>query len=220
MLENQPEVEPNQEKHQRWYEENVEREEPTQGGPADCVARQDEVGQAPPHDGHPAGLCRGDDGRPDRGLIPAQQLSGKGEGEGEQEKQRAGEPVELAGKLVRAHHVHPRDMDADQYHHGRGPEVVQAPEKAAHQGLLGDESQAFVCIAGRGDVGGGEGDARHYLEHEGDEGGAAEDVPPAGSPGDRVLERMARPGHQTAAVVQPAEKFSDHARLTLAGWGS
>ena len=141
---------------------------------------------------HPARLGRADDDRPDRVLVPAQQLPGERQRQREQQQHRAGQPVELAGELVRRHQVGARDVDADQQHHGRRAEVVHPAEEAAEQRLLGDELEAVVGLAARGHVRRGERDAGHHLQHERDAGGAAEHVPPAGPRRHRVLERAPR----------------------------
>ena len=78
-------------------------------------------------------------------------------------------------------------------------------EEAAEQGLLGDELEAVVGLAARGYVRGGERDPGRDLQHEGEQRGAAEDVPPAGPRRHRVLERVAGRGDQAAAVVEPGE---------------
>ena len=73
-----------------------------------------------------ARLRRAHDHRPDRRLVPAQQLPRERERQRQQQQHRARQPVELAGELVRRHQVRARDVDADQQHHRRGAEVVHA----------------------------------------------------------------------------------------------
>ena len=51
-----------------------------------------------------------------------------------------------------------------------------------------------------------------HLQHEGEEGRAAEDVPPSGPRRHRVRERSAGGRQQTATIVQPGEKLLDHGR--------
>ena len=174
--------------------------------PADGVAREDEPGDVRPEHGHASGLRRADDDRPDRRLIPPQQLPRERERESQQEQHRAREPVELAGELVRRHQVRAGHVDPDEQHHRGGAEVVHPAEEPAEQGLLGDELEAVVRLAARGYVGGGERDPGGDLQHEGEQRGAAEDVPPAGPRRNRVLERPAGRGDQAAAIVEPGEQ--------------
>ena len=122
------------------------------------------------------------------------------------------------GILERAHQVGAGDVNADEQHHRRRAEVVHAPQEAAQQRLLGDELEAVVGLAARGHVGRGERDARGHLQHEGDEGGAAEHVPPPGPRRHRVLEGPPRRGDQAAAIVQPGEE-APHRSLRRSGWG-
>ena len=58
-----------------------------------------------------------------------------------------------------------------------------------------------------------------HLQDEGDERGAAEDVPPPGARRHGVLERAPAGGDQAAAVVEPGEKAGEHAGLRRSEWG-
>ena len=139
VAQHQHQVQPDEQEHQRRDEEDVKGEEPAQRGAADGLAREDEARDLVAHDRHASRLCRAHDDRPDGGLVPPEQLAGERQREGEQQEDRAGEPVELAGELVRGHQVGAGHVDADQQHHGRCAEIVHAAEESAEQRLLRDE---------------------------------------------------------------------------------
>jgi hypothetical protein len=180
MPEHQHQVQADEQEHQRRDEEDMKGEEAAQSGAADAVASEDEARDLAAHDRHAPRLRRAHDDGPDRGLIPPEQLTGERQCEGQQQEDGAGEPVELAGELVRRHQVGARHVDADEQHHGRRAEVVHAAQEPAEQRLFRDELQAVVRLAARRHVGSGERDAGGDLEDEGEESRAAEDVPPPG----------------------------------------
>ena len=196
-----------QEHHGR-NEEHVKGEEPAQGRPPDGVARQYEAGDPFAHHRHATRLRRTDDHRPDRGLVPPEQLSGKGECQRQQQQDGAAEPVELAGELVRRHQIGAGHVDTDQQHHGGGAEVVHPAQEPPEQRLLRDELEAVVRLPARRHVGGGQRDTGGDLEDEGEQRGTAEDVPPPGARRHRVLQSAAHGADDPAAIVDPGEQTS------------
>ena len=134
-LHDQVHVEQSEEADDRRDEEDVRRVDPRQGRAADAIARDDETGEPVADERRAGGLFGADHERPERVLIPAEGLAGEGHERRREEKQRAGQPVDLAGVLVRAHEEHARHMGEQQEHHRARAEPVDAADDAAVLGL-------------------------------------------------------------------------------------
>ena len=203
-VQHQPEMHPHEGEDERRQEEDVEGVEARQRRAADRVAGEDELDDLRADERRAPGLAGEDEDRPVGGLIPAQELAGEGQRHRRQQQHHPGEPVRLARELVGAHQVGLDHVQADEDDHRRGAEVVHPAQHATQRRLLGDERQAVVGVAGRGDVGAGQRDAGDDLQDEGEQHAAADRVRPADPAvrlGHRVVEHRPEQLRGAEAVV-------------------
>src|SRR5262249_47462459 len=145
-------------------------------------------------------------------LIPTQDLAGEGHSQGSEKEEHADDPGQLARILVGTPEADLDQMQGhDQHHAIRTPEVYGA-EVPAEWGLVVKVLQRLVGLVGCRDIDQRQANAGDDLQHEEDEGGAAEDVPPAGGGtrhrmGDHRLER----GASAQALVKPVGYSRDGA---------
>ena len=115
----------------------MEHVEAQQRGLPDLVAAQQQVARLRPEDREVRDDARPDRDRPERELVPRQQVAGEGEGEREQQQQHADDPVELARRLVGAGEEDPAHVQEDDRDHAvRGPAVRVAQEHPERDRVL------------------------------------------------------------------------------------
>ena len=116
-----------------------------------------------------------------------------------QQQKDAHDPGQLAGILVGPVQEDLGQMRQDQDHHARAGVVVQGAEEPAQRLLVIQKQQAFIGLVGGRHVHQRQADPGDNLDHEERERGAAENVPPALRPCDRLRDGVAQHGAQTRA---------------------
>jgi hypothetical protein len=106
--------------------------------------------------------------RPERELVPRQEVAGEGEAERQEQQDDADAPVELARPLVRAGVEDPAHVEEDDQHHRVGRPAVQIAQEAAERHRVLEVLDRAVRL----------GRVRHVIDHQqhaGDRQDAEED---------------------------------------------
>jgi len=143
---------PDQAEDRGWDQEHVGRVEPRERGASHVVARDDEAREPISDDRRPRRLFCRDHDRPERVLVPPQELPGEGHRERCEEEERPGEPVRFAGELEGSEQIHLRHVDKDEDHHRARPEIVHSAHDRAEGRIVTNELQRVVRAVRCGDI--------------------------------------------------------------------
>jgi hypothetical protein len=165
-----------------------------------------------PDGGSHAGDAGADGRRPERLLVPGQQVTGEAEAEHQQQQEDAGDPGHFPGELVAAGEDHPQQMQHRQDHHGAGAPMVKASNEPPGGDLGRDELDAVVRVIGGRHVVHRQQDSGHDLIDGDEQGGAAEGVQPVDL-GD-LAQKDRLPGLAPAeALIEPISDAGSHLSL-------
>ena len=170
---------------------------------ADVRARDHQVGEPVADERRLRRLLRRDDDRPERVLVPSEQLAGEGHRQHREKEQRAREPVRLARELERAKEVDLRHVDEDEHDHGARAEVMDPAYDRTERRVVADELQRVVRAVRRRDIGHREADAGRDLHDEDREGRAAEHVPPAHGALELSRDGVPKDGEHAVLELEP-----------------
>ncbi len=95
---------------------------------------------------HASGLGGGNDDRPHRVLVPAQELSRKGDRERHSEQTDAAQPIEFAREFECADHVRVQHVQPDEDNHRGRAKIVQPAQKIPEGRFVGDELKRPVGV--------------------------------------------------------------------------
>ena len=145
------------------------------------------------------------DRRPIRALIPGQEIPGERERENEPEEREAGEPRELARRLIGTEHHDTQQMKHQEDDEEAGAEVVETAHEPARR-RAADEPHAVVRVIGRRRVVEREDGAGQELHRDQREEHAAEREDPAGARRDLFVEQHVTHGAIARPVVDPLDQ--------------
>ncbi len=187
--------------------EHVQGEEAPERRGADLLAAAQADEQEVADEGHRAGDVGADLGGPVGLLVPGEQIAGEAEPHGDPEQGHAGEPVQLARRLVGAGEEHAQHVHEHQQDHAAGGPVVDGADPPAELDVGADVDHALVGGVRRGLVVHREQDAGDGEDEEEHEGDPAEAVDVVGRVlGDDAVVLVLHRVVETDAVDHPADE--------------